>query len=209
MTDETTVPATDNGADERHRQRMVRKQAVMAERIAGASAEKGLLLVNTGTGKGKSTAAFGMLARTLGHGGEAGVVQFIKGRNSTGEERFFRRQPQVHWFVMGEGFSWDVQDKARERTAAAAAWEKACELMANRRLALVVLDELCTALKNGLLEVDTVLAGLQARVAGQHVVCTGRGAPDALLALADTATEMRLLKHAFQSGIKAMPGIEY
>jgi cob(I)alamin adenosyltransferase len=195
--------------DARHAARMQRKKAVVDEKIAAAQIERGVLLVNTGNGKGKSSAAFGVLARALGHGMQVGVVQFIKGRSDTGEEAFFRRQPGVVWHVMGEGFTWDTQDRARDVAAAEAAWGAAQGLLADPAIGLVVLDELNIALKYRYLEVEQVLADLAARPAHQHVIVTGRAAPAALVAAADTVTDMSPVKHAFAAGVKAMPGLEF
>ncbi len=194
----------------RHLARMQRKKALIDQRIAEAREERGLLLVHTGSGKGKSTAAFGLLARTLGHGLKAGVVQFIKAPAQTGEEAFFRRFPDdVYFYAMGEGFTWETQNLEQDRAAAARAWARALALLARDDLALVVLDELNIALKHGLLPLADVLAGLRARAARQHVVITGRGAPAALIGMADTVTDMRLVSHAFQAGVRAQPGIEF
>ncbi|MFC5715409.1 cob(I)yrinic acid a,c-diamide adenosyltransferase [Pseudomonas sp. GCM10022188] len=196
--------------DERHRARMQRKKAVVDAKIAEAAAERGLLLVNTGNGKGKSSAAFGMLARALGHGLRAGVVQFIKGAASTGEEAFFRRFPdEVRYHVMGEGFTWETQDRQRDMHKAAEAWAVARELLQDEQIGLVVLDELNIALKYGYLQLETVLADLAARPPMQHVVVTGRGAPAGLIAVADTVSEIALVKHAFQAGVKAQKGVEF
>ena len=196
--------------DARHQARMQRKKAVVDEKIAAARDEYGLLLVHTGNGKGKSSSAFGMVARALGHGLKVGVVQFIKGAASTGEEAFFRRFPeQVRYHVMGEGFTWETQDRARDIARAGEAWAVARALLADPDIALVVLDELNIALKYGYLELDAVLADIQARPAMQHVVVTGRGAPPGLVEAADTVTEMALVKHAFQAGVRAQKGIEF
>ncbi|MBD8593282.1 cob(I)yrinic acid a,c-diamide adenosyltransferase [Pseudomonas sp. CFBP 8758] len=195
--------------DARHLARMLRKKAVMDERIANSPNECGLLLVLSGNGKGKSSSAFGMLARAMGHGLQCGVVQFIKGRNSTGEELFFRRFPeQVRYHVMGEGFTWETQDRQRDTAAAEAAWDVSRQLMSDPAIGLVVLDELNIALKHGYLDLDTVLHDLQARPPMQHVIVTGRGAKPELIELADTVTEMGVVKHAFQAGIRAQKGIE-
>ena len=195
--------------DERHQARMLRKKAIMDERIASSPNECGLLLVLTGNGKGKSSSAFGMLARAMGHGMQCGVVQFIKGRNSTGEELFFRRFPeQVRYHVMGEGFTWETQDRQRDIAAAEAAWEVSRQLLRDPAIGLVVLDELNIALKHGYLDLDIVLSDLHARPPMQHVIVTGRGAKPELIELADTVTEMGMIKHAFQAGIRAQKGIE-
>ncbi len=201
--------AANAGRDARHNERMARKKAIVDEHIASAQAERGVLLVNTGNGKGKSSAAFGLIPRALGHGMKVGVVQFIKGRSDTGEEAFFRNQPAVRWHVMGEGFTWETQDRARDLATAGAAWKLAGELLRDPEIGLVVLDELNIALKYRDLEVDQVLADLLARPPRQHVVVTGRGAPPALVEAADTVTDMTPVKHAFAAGVKAMPGMEW
>ena len=188
---------------------MARKKDVVDDKIAAAQAERGVLLVNTGNGKGKSSAGFGLVARALGHGMKVGVVQFIKGRSDTGEEAFFRTQPGVTWHVMGEGFTWETQDRARDVATAEAAWAVAREMLQNPEVGLVVLDELNIALKYQYLDVDRVLADLRARPPMQHVVVTGRGAPPALVEAADTVTDMTPVKHAFAAGVKAMPGMEW
>lgn len=196
--------------DERHRLRMQRKKAIVDEKIAQAQEEHGLLLVLTGNGKGKSSSAFGMAARSLGHGLQIGIVQFIKGARSTGEETFFRRFPeQVRYHVMGAGFTWETQDRKDDIAKAQAAWDVAVELMSDSTVALVVLDELNIALKYGYLSLDQVLQDIGSRPMAQHVVVTGRGAPPALIDAADTVTEMGVVKHAFKSGIKAQKGVEF
>lgn len=192
-----------------HEERMQKKKAVVDDKIAAAQVERGVLVVNTGNGKGKSSAAFGVLARALGHGQKVGVVQFVKGRSDTGEEAFFRQQPGVSWHVGGEGFTWETQDKTRDALAAQQAWAVACEHLNNPAIGLVVLDEMTYAFKYGWLELDAVLARLLARPALQHVIITGRGAPPALREAADTVSDIGMEKHAFQGGIKAMPGLEY
>jgi len=193
----------------RHAARMQRKKQIIDEKIAEAGEARGLLLVNTGIGKGKSSAAFGVLARALGHGFKAGVVQFVKSRTDTGEEGFFRRQPNVEWHVMGEGFTWETQDKEKDARAAQAAWHQSRLFLANPAIQLVILDELTYAFKYGWLELDDVLADLAARPPMQHVIITGRAAPEKLIAAADTVTDMSLVKHAFKSGVQAMPGVEF
>ncbi|OWP51520.1 cob(I)yrinic acid a,c-diamide adenosyltransferase [Pseudomonas nitroreducens] len=196
--------------DERHRSRMQRKKEVIDEKIAQAQGERGVFLVNSGNGKGKSSSAFGMVARALGHGMKVGVVQFIKGAATTGEEAFFRRFPEeVSFHVMGEGFTWETQDRQRDIAKAQAAWEVARQLLADPEVGLVVLDEVNIALKHGYLELDTVLADIAARPPMQHVVATGRGVQPAMVEAADTVTEMGLMKHAFKAGIKAQKGVEF
>lgn len=199
----------DEGRDARHNERMARKKAVVDEKIAAAQVERGVLLVNTGNGKGKSSAGFGLVARALGHGMQVGVVQFIKGRSDTGEEAFYRRQPGVAWHVSGEGFTWETQDRARDVATAEAAWEVARGLLRDPAIGLVVLDELNIALKYRYLDVSTVIADLRARPPMQHVVVTGRAAPAELVDAADTVTDMTVVKHAFAAGVKAMPGLEW
>ncbi|WP_122233515.1 cob(I)yrinic acid a,c-diamide adenosyltransferase [Pseudomonas syringae] len=195
--------------DERHLARMQSKKAFMDQRIASSPNECGLLLVLTGNGKGKSSSAFGMLARAMGHDMQCGVVQFIKGRNSTGEEMFFRRFPeQVRYHVMGEGFTWETQDRQRDIAAAEAAWAVSQEMLRDPAIGLVVLDELNIALKHGYLDLEQVLSDLQARPPMQHVLVTGRGAKAELIDLADTVSEIGVVKHAFQAGIRAQKGIE-
>ncbi len=191
-----------------HRERMQRKKAVIDARIAEATIDKGLLLVLTGNGKGKSSSAFGMVARALGHGMRVGVVQFIKSAQSTGEEAFFRRFPEVEYHVMGEGFTWETQDRERDMRAAQRAWETACRMLQDPELQLVVLDELNLVLKYGYLELEEVLGDLNTRPPMQHVIVTGRSARAELIEAADTVTEMRVVKHAFEAGVKAQQGIE-
>ena len=199
----------DPKSPERHAWRMAKKQEIMRERIANADKDQGILLVLTGPGKGKSSSGFGMVARALGHGMKVGVVQFIKGAFSTGEEAFFRDLPGVDYHVMGDGYTWDTQNRERDILAAEAAWEQARRMLADERYALVLLDELNIALRHGYLDLDTVLDDLQARPGMQHVVVTGRHAPESLVELADTVTEMKVIKHAFKDqGIKAQKGVE-
>jgi cob(I)alamin adenosyltransferase len=193
----------------RHAERMQRKKAVIDASIEAANEERGLLLVNTGNGKGKSSAAFGVLARALGHGLQCAVIQFIKNRSDTGEEAFFRKIPEVRWHVMGEGFTWETQNDERDRTTAHAAWEQARFYLCDESISLVVLDEFTYALNYHWLALDEVLAVLVARPRMQHVVITGRSAPPGLVEKADTVTDMTLKKHAYQAGVKAMPGIEW
>ncbi len=192
----------------RHQARMARKKAVVDTEIAEANRDQGVLLVHTGNGKGKSSAGFGMLARALGHGMRVGVVQFIKGAFSTGEEAFFRRFPEVDYHVMGEGYTWETQDRERDIAAAQVAWGKAAGMLANPALQLILLDELNIAFKHHYIDVNIVIDALQIRPAMQHVIITGRGAPQALIDIADTVTEMVVVKHAYAAGIRAQLGIE-
>ncbi|MCP1673252.1 cob(I)alamin adenosyltransferase [Natronocella acetinitrilica] len=193
---------------ERHARRMAKKQAVMQQRIKSADQDQGVLLVLTGPGKGKSSSGFGMVARSLGHGCKVGVVQFIKGKFSTGEDRFFRNLPDVDYHVMGEGYTWDTQDRERDVSAAEAAWAQARRMLQDDSYHLVLLDELNIALKYEYLDLDRVLDDLAARPAMQHAVVTGRNAPKELIELADTVTEMQVVKHAFKAGIRAQKGVE-
>lgn len=194
---------------ERHAKRMVAKQKIMQERIANADKEQGILLVLTGPGKGKSSSGFGMVARALGHGMKVGIVQFIKGAFSTGEHAFFRDLPNVDYHVMGQGYTWDTQDREQDIASANAAWDIVAGMLQDDSYDLILLDELNIALKYEYLDVDRVLDDLQARPAMQHVVVTGRYAPQELIDIADTVTEMKVVKHAFKDqGIKAQKGIE-
>ncbi len=195
-------------ANGRHIERMARKKALIDEHIAQADGERGVLVVHTGNGKGKSTAAFGMAARALGHGMRVGVVQFVKGAMSTGEEVFFRRFPEVEYHVTGAGYTWETQNRERDIATARAGWDIASKLLADPAFHLVVLDELNIVLKEGYLPVWEVLAALSKRPPMQHVVITGRGAPPELIEAADTVSEMRGIKHAYQAGIKAQKGVE-
>jgi len=193
----------------RHRARMARRKARVDSAIAAADQDRGLLLVLTGPGKGKSSSAFGMLARALGHGLNVHVVQFIKGRSDTGEEAFFRRQPGVAWQVCGEGFTWETQDRARDIAAAEAGWAHAARALADPAVDLLVLDELTYLFSYGYLDLDRALADIAARPPMQHVIVTGRAAPRALVDAADTVSDIGDLKHAFRAGVRAQPGIDW
>jgi cob(I)alamin adenosyltransferase len=178
--------------------------------VAEKTVEKGLLIVNTGPGKGKSTAAFGLALRMLGYGKRVGVVQFIKGAWHTGEKDAFAAfGDNVAWHTMGEGFTWETQDLKRDIAAAEAAWAKALELMADASISLIVLDEMNIALRYNYLDLDTVVAALKARREGLHVVVTGRNAKPTLVEAADLVTEMGSTKHHFSAGVKAQKGIEF
>jgi cob(I)alamin adenosyltransferase len=196
--------------DARHAEAM---KALKAEREAMMATKRegeGLLLVHTGDGKGKSSAAFGMVARALGWGYRVGVVQYIKGKWITGERQFFAKFPdQVVYRVMGEGFTWDTQDRARDIAAAKAAWEISLEMLHDPSLHLVVLDELNVALRYDYLDIADVVAGLKGRPAEKHVCVTGRNAKPELIAAADLVTEMTLVKHPFDQGFKAQRGIDF
>ena len=195
---------------ERHRAKMAKRKAVQDAEVAGKTAEKGLLIVHTGTGKGKSTAAFGLALRMLGRDHRVGVVQFGKGAWQSAERNALEKfGDQVAWHTLGEGFTWETQDRARDVAAAQRAWSKACELMADPGFGMVVLDELNIALRYEHLDLGAVVATLAARRHGLHVVVTGRNAKPELIAAADLVTEMTLVKHHFAAGVKAQPGIEY
>ena len=183
------------------------REVLMASKTDDAP---GLLLVHTGDGKGKSTAAFGMVARALGWGQKVGIVQYIKGKWITGERQFFKKFPdQLRWEIMGQGFTWDTQDRARDIAAAEAAWVKSLEMLADPDLDLVVFDELNIALRYDYLDIAKVVADLEARPRDKHVVITGRNAKPELIAIADLVTEMTLVKHPFEQGIKAQRGIDF
>jgi cob(I)alamin adenosyltransferase len=204
-----TKPANDQAA-ERHRAKMAKRKAVQDAEVAGKTVEKGLLIVHTGTGKGKSTAAFGLALRMLGRGHRVGVVQFIKGAWHTGErDAFAAFGDRVSWHTMGEGFTWETQDLARDVAAAERAWGKAIELMNDESFGLVILDELNIALRYDYLDLDVVVAALVGRRSGLHVVVTGRNAKPALIEAADLVTEMGLVKHHFAAGVKAQAGVEF
>ena len=189
------------------------KKALKAERDIITSRKRdgsGLLLVNTGDGKGKTTAAFGMAARALGWGQRVGIVQFIKGKWITGERQFFARFPdQVVYKVMGEGFTWETQDRARDIAAAQAAWGASVEMIADPSLNLVILDELNIALHYEYLDLAEVIAALAARPADKHVCVTGRNARPELIEIADVVTEMSLVRHPFDQDFKAQKGIDF
>ncbi len=201
---------TDQSEAERHRAKMAKRKAVQDAEVAGKTLEKGLLIVHTGTGKGKSTAAFGLALRMLGRGRRVGVVQFIKGAwHSAERDALARFGDQLAWHTMGEGFTWETQDRARDVAAAERAWAKARELMADPDLAMLILDELNIALRYEYLDLAAVVAALRERPPGLHVVVTGRNAKPELVAAADLVTEMTLVKHHFAAGVKAQPGIEF
>ncbi len=195
---------------EKHRAKMAKRKAVQDAEVAAKTVEKGLLIVNTGPGKGKTTAAFGLALRMLGYGKRVGVVQFIKGKWHTGEKDAFAAfGDRVVWHTMGEGFTWETQDLKRDIAAAERAWAKARELMADPTLALLILDELNIALRYDYLDLPSVIATLGARRPDLHIVVTGRNAKPDLIAAADLVTEMGLVKHHFAAGVKAQPGIEF
>jgi cob(I)alamin adenosyltransferase len=197
--------------EDRHAAKMARRKAVQDAEVASKTVEsKGLLLVHTGPGKGKTTAAFGLALRMLGTGGRVGVVQYIKGAWSTGERTAFAAfGARVQWHSMGEGFTWETQDLSRDRAAAARAWEVSAAMLADPTLDLIVLDELNIALRYDYLDLDTVIAALRGRREGLHVVVTGRNAKPAMIEAADLVTEMGAVKHHFAAGVRAQRGIEF
>ncbi len=195
---------------EAHAAKMARKAAARARIMATKQVEKGLLIVHTGKGKGKSTAAFGMVLRALGHGFRVAVIQFIKGAREIGERKALAAfGDRISFFACGEGFTWETKDLEKDRALAARTWAEAEKALADPGIRLVLLDELNVVLKYGYLDLEPVLAAIRARPEGQHVIVTGRNAPQALVEAADLVTEMTLVKHPFRSGVKAQPGIEY
>jgi cob(I)alamin adenosyltransferase len=200
----------DDKDPERHRAKMAKRKEVQDQEVAGKTIEKGLLIVHTGTGKGKSTAAFGLALRMLGRERRIGVVQFIKGAWHTAErDALAKFGDLVSWHAMGEGFTWETQDRARDVAAAERAWEKAQSLMADASFSLIILDELNIALRYDYLDLAQVLKTLKARRPDLHVVVTGRNAKPELIEAADLVTEMTLVKHHFAAGVKAQEGIEF
>ena len=195
---------------ERHRAKMEKRKAVQDAEVASKTIEKGLLIVHTGTGKGKSTAAFGLALRMIGRGHRVGVVQFIKGAwHSAERDALEKFGDQVVWHTMGEGFTWETQDRERDVAAASRAWAKAQEMMADPAFALIILDEMNIALRYDYLDLNAVVATLSNRRDGLHIVVTGRNAKPELVAAADLVTDMTLVKHHFAAGVKAQPGIEF
>ena len=196
--------------DERHARKMAKKKAARDKILATKTEEKGLLIVHTGKGKGKSTAAWGMAMRCIGHGYKVGIVQFVKGAWETGERDVFERFPDLVTIqALGEGFTWETQDKARDIEAAEKAWAAAADIMADPSYKMVILDELNIALRYEYLNLNAVLAAFAEKRDDLHVVVTGRNAADALIEAADMVTEMTLVKHPFRSGVKAQAGIEF
>lgn len=208
-----TTPTEQTAEAERdrlHAEEMKRRQAERRAERATKNQRGGLLLVLTGPGKGKSSSAFGMVARALGWEMRVGIVQFIKGKWQTGEKHFFRRFPELVTFeVMGEGFTWDVQDRQRDIAAARKAWQRSCELICDPEYELVLLDELNIAIRNEYLDIAEVVAFLKDRPRDKHVVITGRDARPELLEVADLVTEMTLVKHPYEAGFRAQRGIEF
>ncbi len=210
---------TDDGAEEaaggrdinaRHAEKMRKKKAARDKILAGKTVEKGLLIVHTGKGKGKSTAAFGMVLRCVGHGMRSGVVQFVKGAWNTGERAVLERFPDLVTIkAMGEGFTWETQDRERDIAHARAGWEAAKTMIADPSYRMVLLDELNIVLRYDYLPLDEVLRALKDRPADKHVVVTGRNAREEMIEAADLVTEMEQVKHPFRSGVKAQAGIEF
>ena len=200
---------TDSEKSQRHKDRMQRHKEVVDQKIQKATKDKGLLLCITGNGKGKSSSGFGMIARALGHDMKVGIVQFIKGAMSTGEEAFYRRFPeQVSYHVVGDGFTWDTQNLEQDKASAEAGWDIVKKMLQDESINVVLLDELNIVLKMKYLDTDKVIDDLAARPAMQHVIITGRGAPDSIIEAADTVSRIEDVKHAFRDGIRAQKGIE-
>lgn len=215
LTNSIPVPGTEGEfagqSSDRYRQKMQRRKEVQEKRLAECNQEKGLTIVHTGNGKGKTTAALGMVLRSLGHGYRVAIVQFIKGAWEPAEKQVFSLWPeQLEFHAMGEGFTWETQDRDRDTEKARHAWQKALSFIQNVEFKLVLLDEVNVALKLGYLDIDTVLAGIDQKPKNAHLILTGRGAPAELIERADLVTEMTLVKHPFrEQGVKAQPGIEY
>lgn len=204
MTDDTEKDSA------RHHEKMVKKKAAREKIMAGKTIEKGLLIVHTGKGKGKSTAAFGMVFRHVGHGFRSGVVQFVKGAWSTGERTVLEKFPELVTIkAMGEGFTWETQDRERDIAHAREGWEEAKRMIADPSYKLVLLDELNIVLRYDYLPLEEVLDVLRARPQDKHIIITGRNAREELIELADLVTEMEQVKHPFRSGVKAQAGIEF
>jgi cob(I)alamin adenosyltransferase len=198
---------------ENHKEDMKKLQKEQREKVKSKYIDRGILVVNTGDGKGKSTAAFGTAMRAVGHGYKVAVVQFIKGNWSTGEQKIFEQFDEITHIVSGDGFTWDTQDKSKDIESAESGWAKVCQLIEecrqDNKYHLIVLDELNIALSYGYLAVDKVVEVLKNKPENLNIMVTGRGAPEELIAIADTVTEMKPIKHAFDSGIQAQKGIEF
>ena len=195
--------------DNQHRSRMVKKKALIDQRIAQACEQRGVLILMKGNGKGKSSSAFGTMARALGHGQKAGLIQFIKGRKETGEYRFFKHHPQVDFHIMGHGFTWETQDKNQDINAAQQAWTIARKMLQDERYNILVFDEMSYMFKYEYLPIEPVIAALTARPKNQNVIITGRTMHRSLMDIADTISEIADIEHAFRKGVKAQPGIEW
>lgn len=203
--------STDSGdaANAVHREKMASRKAVMDAKIAKATQERGVLILLKGNGKGKSSSAFGTMARSVGHGKRCAVIQFIKGRTETGEYKLFRDHPQIDWHVMGHGFTWETQDKAKDIEAAEQAWAVAETLLRDERYDLLVFDEMSYMFKYQYLDVEPVVEALKARPAHQNVIITGRTMATPLQDIADTISVVQDERHAFRLGVKAQAGIEF
>jgi cob(I)alamin adenosyltransferase len=206
----TEIVETEDEINRRHAEKMAKRKAARAKMLASKTEERGLLIVHTGTGKGKSTAAFGIVLRCLGHGMRVGIVQFVKGAWETGERKVLEAYPDlVTCRAMGEGFTWDTQDRARDIAAARSAWEAGKAMIADSSFKLVLLDELNIVLRYDYLPLDEIIATLKAKPRDLHVIVTGRNAKPELIEIADLVTEMAMVKHPFRSGVKAQKGIEF
>ena len=194
---------------DKHKTRMARKKAIVDARIASAQEERGVLILLMGAGKGKSSSAFGTMARSAGHGQRCAVIQFIKGRMQTGEYKFFKDHPLIDWHVMGHGFTWETQDREQDIAAAQQAWGIAEQLLADESYGMLVFDEMSYMFKYGYLEVEPVVEALLKRPKNQNVMITGRTMARQLKEIADTISEVRDERHAFRLGVKAQPGIEF
>lgn len=202
--------ASEDEINRRHAEKMRKRKELQDRLVAARTVEKGLLMVHTGNGKGKSTAAFGLILRAVGHGFRVGLIQFVKGTWATGEQAALERlEDLVDHHVMGDGFTWETQDRARDIASATAAWSKAREMMADPAYRLIVLDEMNVVLRMGYLPVEEVVATLTARRPDLHVLVTGRNAKPELVEAADLVTEMKAVKHPFDAGVKAQAGIEF
>ena len=196
-------------SDAEYVERMGRRKAAVDEKVARATEQRGIVVVLTGDGKGKSSSAFGTLARAVGHGFDCAVVQFIKGTWDVGEARLFGDHPQVDFHVMGTGFTWETRDREKDRLAAVAAWEHAERMLEDDSKRLVVLDEITYVIQYGHLDVERVIEAIEFRPRQQTVILTGRDAPAALIDAADTVSEVRKIRHAFEHGVKAQAGVEF
>jgi cob(I)alamin adenosyltransferase len=206
----TEIVETEDEINRRHAEKMAKRKAARTKMLASKTEERGLLIVHTGTGKGKSTAAFGMVLRCLGHGMRVGIVQFVKGAWETGERKVLDAYPDLATCrAMGEGFTWDTQDRARDIAAARAAWDAGKAMIADPSFKLILLDELNIVLRYDYLPLDEIIATLKAKPRDLHIIVTGRNAKPELIDIADLVTEMTMVKHPFRSGVKAQRGIEF
>jgi len=210
MNEKTTVELSEQElSDKKHKEKMLRRKKVVDERIANATEERGVLILLKGNGKGKSSSAFGTMARALGHGHKTGVIQFIKGRKATGEYLFFKDHPQVDFYVMGHGFTWETQDRQQDIDAAQQAWQLAKQLLKDPAYQMLVFDELSYMFKYEYLDVTACIQDIVARPQHQHLIITGRTMHRELQAIADTISEVQDVEHAFRKGVKAQAGVEW